>query len=93
MGNSDLGFDIIGDIHGHADQLRALLVGLGYTLHGRGYRHPDRKVLFVGDFIDRGPAINDVLEIVRSMVDANVEGPGTEPSSRAFHPGQGKSQA
>lgn len=71
MGNSDVGFDIIGDIHGHAGELRALLAGMGYTQHGRGYRHLGRKVLFVGDFVDRGPAIGEVIEIVRSMVDAN----------------------
>jgi hypothetical protein len=71
MGNSEVGFDIIGDIHGHAGELRTLLAGMGYTQHGRGYRHLDRKVLFVGDFVDRGPAISEVIEIVRSMVDAN----------------------
>ena len=97
MGNSDLGFDIIGDIHGHAGQLRALLVGMGYTQHGRGYRHPDRQVLFVGDFIDRGPAIAEVLEIVRSMVDANdalaVMG-NHEYNAIAFHtPVPGKQDA
>lgn len=65
------GYDVIGDIHGHAGELRALLAGMGYTQHGRGYRHLDRKVLFVGDFVDRGPAISEVIDIVRSMVDAN----------------------
>ncbi len=44
---------------------------MGYTQHGRGYRRLDRKALFVGDFVDRGPAISEVIEIVRSMVDAN----------------------
>lgn len=65
------GYDIIGDIHGHASELQALLLGMGYRRHGHGYRHSTRKAIFVGDFIDRGPAIWDVLQIVRSMVDAN----------------------
>jgi hypothetical protein len=37
MGNSEVGFDIIGDIHDHAGELRALLAGMGYTRQGRGY--------------------------------------------------------
>lgn len=69
--NNAVGYDIIGDIHGHASELRALLANMGYGRHGRGYRHPDRKAIFVGDFVDRGPAIWEVLEIVRSMVEAN----------------------
>jgi hypothetical protein len=63
-------FDIIGDIHGHANELRQLLESLGYAMHGGGYRHTDRKVVFVGDFVDRGPAIVEVIEIARAMVDA-----------------------
>lgn len=33
------------------------------------YAHPGRKVLFVGDYIDRGPKIWETLELVRRMVD------------------------
>jgi len=66
-----IGYDIIGDIHGHASELQALLLDLGYSRHGRGFRHPNRRAIFVGDFIDRGPAIWEVLQIVRSMVEAN----------------------
>ena len=65
-------YDIIGDIHGHADTLRALLAKLGYT-EGEGvYRHPARRVIFVGDFIDRGPKIRETLKIVRAMTDAGT---------------------
>ena len=65
------GFDVIGDIHGYADKLEALLVHMGYTRNGRGYRPPQGMVaLFLGDLIDRGPEQVRVLEIVRSMVDA-----------------------
>jgi Calcineurin-like phosphoesterase len=63
------GFDLIGDIHGHADKLGALLTKLGYAQTGRGYSHPERKVFFVGDYIDRGPQIKETLEIVRFMVE------------------------
>lgn len=61
-------FDIIGDIHGHADELLALLNELGYEHFGGCYRHPRRQAIFLGDFIDRGPQISQVLGIVRPMV-------------------------
>lgn len=64
-------YDIIGDIHGHADELRSLLETLGYRNERGAWRHPDgRKVIFLGDYIDRGPKIREVLETVRGMVDA-----------------------
>lgn len=62
--------DLIGDIHGHANKLKALLLKLGYRKSHHTYSHPYRKVLFVGDYIDRGPKIRETLEIVKSMVDA-----------------------
>ena len=61
--------DLIGDIHGHADKLEALLVKLGYSKLQNYYTHPTRKVLFVGDYIDRGPQIRETLIIVRQMVE------------------------
>lgn len=63
-------YDIIGDIHGYGHELKALLLELGYSRHKLGYRHPDRKVVFVGDLVDGGPAIREVIEIGRAIVDA-----------------------
>src|SRR5690349_12096752 len=63
-------YDLIGDIHGHADELVRLLTALGYQVRGGVYQRPDRKVVFLGDFIDRGPQIRRVLGIVRPMVEA-----------------------
>ena len=68
--NSVIGYDLIGDIHGHADELKALLDALGYKVLDGAYRHADRKAIFLGDFIDRGPKILEVLQIVRGMVNA-----------------------
>lgn len=62
-------FDIIGDIHGHNNDLKKLLGALGYKLKGNCYQHPERKVLFLGDYIDRGVNVVEVLEIVKNMVD------------------------
>ncbi len=61
--------DLIGDIHGHANKLEELLQKLGYVKKGVAYSHQDRKVLFVGDYIDRGPQIRETLDIVKAMVD------------------------
>lgn len=65
-----MGFDIIGDIHGHADQLEGLLRKLGYRSTGGAWRHPDRTAIFVGDLIDRGPSQLRTLELVRAMIEA-----------------------
>ncbi len=62
-------YDIIGDIHGHADELRELLELMGYKHRGKLHAHPDRQAVFVGDFIDRGSQISEVLQIVRPMID------------------------
>src|ERR1700751_5125024 len=62
--------DLIGDIHGNADKLRALLSRLGYEQSGGVYGSPDRRAIFVGDLIDRGPAIGEVIEIVAGMLRA-----------------------
>jgi hypothetical protein len=60
--------DVIGDIHGYADKLRTLLSRLGYQQKGGIYGAPDRRAIFVGDLIDRGPAIGEVMEVVEGML-------------------------
>ena len=65
-------YDIIGDIHGHADELVKLLNHLGYKDSSDGYFHESRKVIFLGDFIDRGVELaqhKQLLKIVMEMVE------------------------
>ena len=62
-------YDIIGDIHGHADILVTLLNKLGYQLNEGVYRHKKHKVIFLGDFIDRGPQQREVIDIVKPMIE------------------------
>ncbi|OFB38064.1 metallophosphatase [Mycolicibacterium sp. (ex Dasyatis americana)] len=72
MSDSLEGYDIIGDVHGCATQLKALLTELGYRRTSRTseYRHAERQVIFVGDLIDRGDDQLEVLQIAKDMVDA-----------------------
>jgi hypothetical protein len=63
-------YDIIGDIHGYTGPLIRLLEKLDYTKSNGTWQHPGRKVIFVGDYIDRGPAIRETLQIVKGMVDS-----------------------
>lgn len=62
----DTPLDIVGDIHGEIDALESLIHHLGYQNDGR---HPEnRKLVFVGDFIDRGPDSPQVLRRIQQWV-------------------------
>ena len=67
--SSDHGpFDIIGDVHGCAAELLALLRRLGYRRRSGTFRHPGgRRALFLGDLVDRGPRIIDAATIAMDM--------------------------
>jgi protein phosphatase len=74
-------FDIIGDVHGCADELQQLLTALGYEVAWTGegaartvrVQAPHgRKVVFVGDLVDRGPKVPDALRIAMSMAAAGT---------------------
>ena len=67
-----MGYDVIGDIHGQAGKLEALLRRLGYAETRTGWVPPHgRQAVFLGDLIDRGPEQVKVVNIVRAMIDAN----------------------
>lgn len=62
-------FDIIGDVHGCHAELVDLLDRLGYDVGAHPIAHPDRRqAVFVGDLVDRGPGVAEVLDVVMSMV-------------------------
>jgi protein phosphatase len=74
-------FDIVGDVHGCADELQALLAKLGYRVAWSDEAGPrtvavtppeGRKLVFVGDLCDRGPNSPDVLRIAMSMTAAGT---------------------
>jgi protein phosphatase len=66
-------FDIIGDVHGCFDELTDLLALLGYTLSVQEGEYAlespaGRKLVFVGDLVDRGPGTPQVLKLVSTLV-------------------------
>ena len=72
-----MSFDTVGDVHGCFDEMNTLLQQLGYAVDpdGADFRitPPDgRKAIFVGDLVDRGPKIMEVLRLVMGMVKAGT---------------------
>lgn len=68
-------FDAIGDVHGCRSELETLLGELGYVIardaNGRPVdaAHPEgRRVIFLGDLVDRGPDVVGVLRLAMGMV-------------------------
>lgn len=67
-----MGYDVIGDIHGQADELVALLRRMGYVSVSSVWKHPIHTAVFVGDLIDRGAKQVETVNIVRRMVEAGA---------------------
>jgi len=70
-------FDIIGDVHGCYEELVSLLNRLGYALEetpeGPCAKHPEgRRIIFLGDIVDRGPRILDALRLAMNTVNAGA---------------------
>ena len=74
-------FDVVGDIHGATDEAEELLARLGWavTWSGEGedqvpvLSHPEgRKLVFLGDVVDRGPRSRDALLLMESAVKSGV---------------------
>lgn len=63
--------DIIPDIHGQHEKLVVALRALGWRPTATSWTHPepDRRAVFLGDLIDRGPENAAVIRTVKSMVD------------------------
>lgn len=64
-------FDIVGDVHGCDRELVELLDRLGYDTTVDPIVHPEgRRVVFLGDLVDRGPGVAEVLATAMAMVEA-----------------------
>ena len=62
-------YDLIGDIHGYASELKAPLAKMDYQVVDSIWHQPERKVIFLGDFVDRGPEQIETVHIARTMVE------------------------
>ncbi len=59
--------DVVGDVHGDLPGLKALMQRMGYAPSGI---HPEkRRLVFVGDLVDRGPDSPGVLALVERLID------------------------
>jgi protein phosphatase len=67
-------FDIVGDVHGCGEELAELLDRLGYAVGDDGVaRHPaGRRLVFVGDLVDRGPRVVEVLRLAMDTAAAGL---------------------
>lgn len=63
------GYDLIGDVHGCAVTMTRLLERMGYRKKHGVYEHSERRAIFLGDIIDRGPRVREALHTVRDMVE------------------------
>ncbi len=55
---------VIGDIHGMYDPLRMLINHIRYV---RYETEEDAKLIFLGDYIDRGPCSREVVDLILSL--------------------------
>lgn len=67
-------WDVVGDVHGLLEPLQDVLTQMGYAQSTDGLmRHRDgRRLLFLGDIVDRGPHSIEALEFVMRMVRAGL---------------------
>ncbi len=61
--------DFIGDVHGHYNELVGLLKKMKYENIDGVWHHPQRKTVFLGDFVSRGPQSHKVLNLIKLMVE------------------------
>jgi len=66
---SEINIDVIGDVHGMYDELVEFIAESDYYIEDNIIKHPDnRKILFLGDIVDRGPKSVEMLRLVAHSV-------------------------
>jgi hypothetical protein len=61
--------DVIGDIHGLYDDFVKIIEPLGYTIENNIIKHKNnRKILFLGDLVDKGQQSLEMIKIVYNSV-------------------------
>ena len=65
---TDHPLDIVGDVHGMLGRLRDLLSALGYVRRaGRWTHDAGHRLVFVGDYVDRGRRPREAVALVRDL--------------------------
>lgn len=65
-------YDVIGDLHGHYQALVELHPELSYHKNNHWKHERGRKLLFLGDFLDEGPMIPEIVSLVRYLCENDV---------------------
>ncbi len=68
-------FDLIGDVHGCYDELVELLTKLNYAPDAASgaWTHPlGRRIVFLGDLVDRGPKVVETVRLAQQMMAAGT---------------------
>lgn len=64
-----LNYDVVGDVHGLRDEFLELVSRAGWRFADGHLSHPEgRKLLLLGDVVDRGPASIAMLQLMRQAV-------------------------
>ncbi|GGL69488.1 hypothetical protein GCM10010840_04470 [Deinococcus aerolatus] len=58
---------VIGDIHGSYGKLRSMLLRAGLIDFDGGWTAGDAQLVFLGDYVDRGPRGVEVIRLIRSL--------------------------
>lgn len=62
---------VVGDIHGRSDLLEELLGMI--SAHADAWPGPRNRLVFLGDYVDRGPDSHDVVECLLHKLPAGME--------------------
>ncbi|RZS41036.1 calcineurin-like phosphoesterase family protein [Herbihabitans rhizosphaerae] len=68
---------VVGDIHGHRDELVAALVDAGLLDADEKWSGGDAHMWFLGDFVDRGPDGVGVIDLVMRLAEEAAEADGS----------------
>jgi hypothetical protein len=67
---------VVGDVHGHLDELLAALADAGLVDEEASWSGGDAHLWFLGDFVDRGPDGIGVIDLVMRLAEEAAESGG-----------------
>lgn len=66
-------FDVVGDLHGCLEELKALLADMAYEeANGKWGHAAGRRLVFVGDLVNKGPDSAGTLDLVMRLVEQGM---------------------